>query len=112
MRIVYPDRSRAALCAWLNAPMLTISILQIRSVYRTIEGLQGYDGALATNEHTFYLFDSLPLLIAIGVYALFWPGSYIDSDRLAAGSAGYSHELLAKPAGVESTDQVDASRQA
>jgi len=61
--------------------------MMIRSVYRTIEGIQGYGEALATNEHTFYLFDSFPLLIAVGVYALFWPGSYIDSDRLAAGSA-------------------------
>lgn len=57
--------------------------LKIRSIYRTIEALQGYTGALATNEHTFYGLDSAPLWVAVAVYAFFWPGSFIDFDRIS-----------------------------
>jgi len=54
----------------------------IRSVFRVIEGSQGYFGPLATNQAAFFLLDSLPLLIAAVIYIPFWPGNYIDTNRL------------------------------
>lgn len=56
--------------------------LQIRSVFRVIEGIQGYFGSLATNQAAFFLLDSLPLFIAVSIYVPFWPGRFIDTNRL------------------------------
>ncbi|THH19869.1 hypothetical protein EW146_g1399 [Bondarzewia mesenterica] len=49
----------------------------IRSVYRTIELSQGFEGPIATNEGNFYGLDTLPLFIAVVVYCPFWPGRFI-----------------------------------
>ncbi|CAO1613720.1 unnamed protein product [Jaminaea pallidilutea] len=50
----------------------------IRCIYRVIEMAQGYGGQLYSNElYTFFL-DALPLLIAIGIWAFIWPGTFID----------------------------------
>jgi hypothetical protein len=51
----------------------------IRSIYRTIELGQGFQGHLATTEAFFYGLDTLPLFIAIVVYLPFWPGRFIPS---------------------------------
>jgi len=50
----------------------------IRGVYRTIEFAQGHGGFLITHEVYFYLFDALPLLLAIIIYVPFWPGKYVE----------------------------------
>jgi len=52
----------------------------IRSGYRVAELSQGYIGYLATTEAFFYGLDTLPLLIAIGIYVPFWPGMFISPD--------------------------------
>ncbi|KAK0191057.1 RTA1-like protein [Armillaria mellea] len=49
----------------------------VRSVYRTTELLQGFEGRLATMEAFFYGLDMLPLFIAVAVYVPFWPGRLI-----------------------------------
>lgn len=51
----------------------------IRSVYRTVELSQGFEGAIATNEGFFYGLDTLPLWIAVVVYCPFWPGRFIPT---------------------------------
>ncbi|EIW82130.1 RTA1-domain-containing protein [Coniophora puteana RWD-64-598 SS2] len=52
----------------------------VRSGYRVAELSQGYIGHLATTEAFFYGLDTLPLLIAIGIYVPFWPGMFISPD--------------------------------
>jgi hypothetical protein len=47
-------------------------------VYRCIEISQGFRGRLGTSEGFFYGLDTLPLLVAIGVYVIFWPGRFIS----------------------------------
>ncbi|KAI0063778.1 RTA1-like protein [Artomyces pyxidatus] len=46
----------------------------VRSVYRVVENSQGFKGPLSRSEPLFYLLDTLPLWLAISVYAPFWPG--------------------------------------
>ncbi|GAA5949403.1 hypothetical protein JCM3765_003398 [Sporobolomyces pararoseus] len=55
--------------------------ISIRCVFRLIEFTQGYDGYLATHEAYFYLFDALPLLISMSLYAIFWPPRFIEGAR-------------------------------
>lgn len=52
----------------------------IRSVYRIAEFAQGYDGKLRTTEAYFYALDSLPLFLAIAVWAVVWPPAYLRAD--------------------------------
>lgn len=61
------------------AGALCISCVGIlsRSVYRTIELSQGFDGPLTTNEALFYGLDTLPLFLSFVVYIPFWPGRFI-----------------------------------
>jgi hypothetical protein len=59
--------------------MLTM-LLQIRSVYRTVELAQGYGGQLSTVEAYFYGLDTLPLFIAISIYIPFWPGRFLPAN--------------------------------
>ncbi|TRM67760.1 RTA1 like protein-domain-containing protein [Schizophyllum amplum] len=64
---------------WLSlagALVLSCIGILIRSVYRTIELSEGFNGPLATNEALFYGLDTLPLFIAIAIYIPFWPGRY------------------------------------
>ncbi|CCO37309.1 Protein RTA1 [Rhizoctonia solani AG-1 IB] len=49
----------------------------IRSIFRTIENSQGFDGYLATTEVYFYVLDTLPLFIAILVFVVTWPPLYL-----------------------------------
>ncbi|KAF8714456.1 RTA1 like protein, partial [Rhizoctonia solani] len=49
----------------------------IRSIFRTIENSQGFDGHLATTEVYFYVLDTLPLFLAILVFVLTWPPLYL-----------------------------------
>ena len=55
-------------------------LLQIRSVYRTVELAQGYGGQLSTVEAYFYGLDTLPLFIAISIYIPFWPGRFLPAN--------------------------------
>ncbi|KAG6371792.1 RTA1 like protein-domain-containing protein [Boletus reticuloceps] len=63
----------------------------LRCIYRTIEVAQGLgNGYLADHEAFFYVFDSLPLLIGISTYAVYWPSRYLrpsfntPSDEMSA----------------------------
>ncbi|KIK79587.1 hypothetical protein PAXRUDRAFT_834021 [Paxillus rubicundulus Ve08.2h10] len=52
----------------------------IRSCYRVAELSQGYLGYLITTEAFFYVLDTLPLVVAVSVYAPFWPGRFIKNE--------------------------------
>ncbi|KAJ1305434.1 hypothetical protein OPQ81_000444 [Rhizoctonia solani] len=55
----------------------------IRSVFRTVENSQGFDGYLATHEAYFYALDTLPLFIATVVFVVTWPPLYLTQYRHA-----------------------------
>ncbi|KAG0272639.1 hypothetical protein BGZ96_005245, partial [Linnemannia gamsii] len=58
----------------------------IRSVYRVIEFAQGHDGYLISHEVFMFILDAVPLILAIGVWAVFWPTVLID--RIAVQTQG------------------------
>lgn len=63
--------------ALIYALVISCVGILVRSVFRTIENAQGFDGTLATTESYFYLLDCVPLWIAILVFAIVWPPSYL-----------------------------------
>lgn len=66
---------------------------QVRCVFRVIEFSQGYDGQLRTTEWYFYVFDSLPLILAISVWVFIWPEKYfkekLSQDAYALATSMY-----------------------
>ncbi|TFK35274.1 RTA1 like protein-domain-containing protein [Crucibulum laeve] len=81
------DQHKTWYARWTTlAYVLCISCagILVRSVYRTAELSQGYTGKLATTESLFYIFDTLPLLIAVTVYIPFWPGRFLDPRNMPA----------------------------
>ncbi|KIY51649.1 hypothetical protein FISHEDRAFT_36637, partial [Fistulina hepatica ATCC 64428] len=51
----------------------------VRCVFRCIQIGLGRTNILSTDEVFFYCLDSLPLLLSIVIYVIWWPGEYIDS---------------------------------
>lgn len=60
--------------------MFSSTAYMIRCIYRVIELGQGHGGYLVTHEIYFYLLDSLPLLIGICTYIIFWPTKYLEAS--------------------------------
>ncbi|KIJ67477.1 hypothetical protein HYDPIDRAFT_166066 [Hydnomerulius pinastri MD-312] len=54
----------------------------VRCIYRVVELGQGSHGGgyLMTHEIYFYLLDSLPLLIGICTYIIYWPAKYLAAE--------------------------------
>ncbi|BGP38662.1 hypothetical protein JCM10450v2_002612 [Rhodotorula kratochvilovae] len=80
----------------------------VRSVFRTIESAQGHDGYLATHEGWFYLFDALPLWIAMSLFAYCWPTRVFDGLTLGEGISPFAdrHATFARRASPV-YDEVD-----
>lgn len=78
---------------------------KVRSVFRIAEFAQGYDGTLRTVEWYFWVFDALPLLLAIAVYCFVWPPCFLRQDaRYFADwpASGYNMQRL--PTGSPTTE--------
>ncbi|EIW72485.1 hypothetical protein TREMEDRAFT_41775 [Tremella mesenterica DSM 1558] len=56
----------------------TCICFEIRSIYRTAELGQGFNGYITTHESFFLALDTLPLFLGISTYFFFWPGCYIS----------------------------------
>ncbi|KAJ7780593.1 RTA1 like protein-domain-containing protein [Mycena maculata] len=50
----------------------------VRSVFRIAEFGEGYSGVIATHEGYFYVFDSLPLWLAMTLYCVVWPARALN----------------------------------
>ena len=60
--------------------LISLSLVQIRSAYRTVELSQGFEGPLAISEKCFYGLDTFPLFLAISVYVPFWPTQFLNEE--------------------------------
>ena len=60
-----------------------LCLIQVRSVYRTIELSEGFDGFLTRTEVYFFALDFVPLLVALVCYIPFWPGRFIPNSVAA-----------------------------
>ncbi|KAG0268843.1 hypothetical protein BGZ95_002291 [Linnemannia exigua] len=85
------DKNTLIMASGLYFSSLCISI---RSIYRIIEFAQGHNGSLVSDEVFLFVLDALPLVLAIGVWAIVWP--MVTLDKIAAqvrdGAQMYSME--------------------
>ncbi|KAI9369102.1 RTA1 like protein-domain-containing protein [Aspergillus egyptiacus] len=65
----------------LAAMILSVICIYIRSIYRTIELLEGWDGYLITTERFFIALDGAMMIIAVSVFNVFHPGWLLPGAR-------------------------------
>ncbi|RAH48048.1 RTA1 domain-containing protein [Aspergillus brunneoviolaceus CBS 621.78] len=58
----------------LGAMILSVVVIYVRSIYRTIELSQGWSGYLITHEVYFIVLDGVMMVLAVAVFNVFHPG--------------------------------------
>jgi hypothetical protein len=59
---------------WLLASVfISLTMIFVRSIYRTIELIQGWEGYLITHERFFIGLDAATMIIAVGIFNFFDP---------------------------------------
>jgi len=58
----------------IAATVLSVVVIVTRSIYRTIELLQGWSGYLITTERFFIVLDGVMMVLAVGVFNIARPG--------------------------------------
>lgn len=71
--------TRGPLAALTSAMILSVVVIYIRSIYRTIELAQGWTGYLITHESYFIGLDGVMMIIAVGVFNVCHPGWLLPS---------------------------------
>ncbi|KAF9219546.1 hypothetical protein BS17DRAFT_382473 [Gyrodon lividus] len=68
------------------------ALFMVRCIYRVAElgQMSGGGDYLMTHEIYFYIFDSLPLLVGICTYIVFWPSKYLAAKDMYAMSSRVS----------------------
>ncbi|RBR15527.1 hypothetical protein FVER53590_25993 [Fusarium verticillioides] len=61
----------------LSAMTLSLLCIYLRSIYRTIELLQGWTGYLVTHERYFIALDGTMMVIAVGVFNFVHPATFL-----------------------------------
>ncbi|KAJ5155832.1 hypothetical protein N7492_008635 [Penicillium capsulatum] len=65
----------------LAAMVLSVVCIYIRSIYRTIELLQGWDGYLITHEPYFIGLDGAMMIVAVAVFNFIHPGWFLPNSK-------------------------------
>jgi len=84
--------------------VFSVLVLVIRSIYRSIELIQGWRGYLITHEKYFIALDGITMVLAVGVYNIVQPswtkvgekddtGFTLESRACSAGETGGETEL-------------------
>ncbi|CAE6509033.1 unnamed protein product [Rhizoctonia solani] len=80
MRTEWDNRPNGIMRHWV-ALIISMAIscvaIIIRSIFRTLENVQGRDSPLATKEGYFYVLDCFVLWISITVFIITWPPRYL-----------------------------------
>ncbi|KAL4918520.1 RTA1 like protein-domain-containing protein [Aspergillus aurantiobrunneus] len=68
----------------LAAMIFSVICIYIRSIYRTIELLQGWDGYLITTERFFIALDGAMMTLAVAIFNFLHPGWFLPGARETA----------------------------
>lgn len=67
--------------ALMGAMVLSVLCIYVRSIYRTIELLQGWRGYLITHELYFIVLDGVMMVVAGAIFNIVNPGWLLDSVK-------------------------------
>ncbi|KAG8927881.1 hypothetical protein FRC02_007633 [Tulasnella sp. 418] len=71
---------------------LTTVFIYVRSIYRTIELLDGWNGKIFSNQRLFNLLDGVPIVIAMAILNVFHPAWLLPQDLIKEAAAKRSEE--------------------
>ncbi|GJN87451.1 hypothetical protein Rhopal_000400-T1 [Rhodotorula paludigena] len=76
--------------------VITCVGIEVRCVFRILEGIGGHDSYLAVHEVFFYLFDCVPLWISMTLFAYVWPLRVIDGVAMEGSTTRFDsrHEVF------------------
>lgn len=77
----------------IAAMVFSTVLIFIRSVYRTIELLDGWDGPIISNEALFVGLDALMVFLAVAVFNVVHPGNYLPKHDLTHSGDGEEKHL-------------------
>lgn len=89
--------SKGPLATLLGAMVLSITVIYVRSIYRTIELAQGWSGYLITHQSYFIGLDGAMMIIAVGVFNFCHPGWLLPANTGAVQSRSISTLELKDP---------------
>lgn len=69
----------------LGAMIFSVLCIYVRSIYRTIELLQGWRGYLITHEKYFIALDGAMMVAAVAVFNIIHPGWLLPDHKKPAG---------------------------
>ncbi|KAJ9151320.1 Rta1 domain-containing protein [Pleurostoma richardsiae] len=64
----------------LRAVYVSSALILLRSVYRVVEFAEGVHGYAFTHEWMFWVFEALPMIVAITVFCIWHPAKYLGRD--------------------------------
>lgn len=76
----------------VGAAGASILFIYVRSVYRTVELLQGWDGYLITREVYFVVLDGAMMVAAVGVFNAVHPGWFLRGEKTTTTMTGGERE--------------------
>ncbi|KAF4994247.1 hypothetical protein FDECE_13186 [Fusarium decemcellulare] len=83
-------------------------LILIRSIYREIEFAGGKNGKTQQKEWYLYVFDTLPILLVVLIYNIFFPGSYLK--HLGFKRSVEPHPTTSDPETADSQDLVEEQK--
>lgn len=78
-----PQLRSGSIVPLFGAMTLSVLCIYIRSIYRTIELLQGWHGYLISHQSYFIALDGAMMVVAVGVFNLVHPGWLLPSTERA-----------------------------
>ena len=76
----------------ITAMVFSTIVIFVRSIYRTIELLQGWDGEIISNEALFVILDAVMVNLAMTVFNVIHPGKYLPRETVRDREAGLSEK--------------------
>jgi hypothetical protein len=67
----------------IGATALSCGLIYVRSIFRTIELLQGWKGYLMTHESFFIGLDTITMFLAVAIFNIFHPAWFLPESALA-----------------------------
>lgn len=67
--------------ALLFALYLALALITVRIIFRLVEFSSGLYGSIPTHEAYFYVLEALPMLVALGAFAVVHPGSVLVGEE-------------------------------
>ncbi|KAG7294588.1 hypothetical protein NEMBOFW57_004664 [Staphylotrichum longicolle] len=94
----------------VTAVYVSSILILVRCIYRVAEFAEGIEGYAFTHEWMFWIFEAVPMLVAIGVFCVWHPSACLGRDGAKARIRGKAAEMVDSEEGVTEMQSSRSSR--